>query len=525
MPRHLLVRRSSAFSAKRGEAMGTYLTADGNTTIYAQDESLAQAFVRYTKEELQDVARSFFKIGFRLAEANKYRYYEELGYDNIIDLAEDVFGFKKSTAYGLMQVYHHCKSRDRNDSALTMDKAYQDYNFSQLQEISRLKWGGGEHLIKPTDSVAKIKQFVSAWNKDGESSNASGCKTINDYLRKTGRLTDAEPAALPSPNLLEPGDKIFQTSGKIEETEPEEPSQEEPPAVVECELIEAQDKPSVDYVDGEDYSQYDDELPKRPESEIIKVGLKGVDIYVEDAKFWIYDRYRNEPLKGDFSEFIKSVYNYSNKQNFTHGFYSKEDNMNRTYEENGVQFISFDPHQTIRLTWEEVARHISELIYTDEYLTGEEQEQYLNWKAENEGLEVKVEDGRAAADVLPVSDKEYDNLIKDLDSLMPKDKAKTKLLNLKNVKARKAWLDDFRSWGIWLEIKEVDKTFYRYNFANGAALIVEVGFEYWNSWSTQKGAHERVSYSIIDEEHPKFNSQGESYTNVITWLTTHAKEI
>ena len=212
------------------------------------------------------------------------------------------------------------------------------------------------------------------------------------------------------------------------------------------------------------------------------MGLKGVDIYVEDAKFWIYDRYRNEPLKGDFSEFIKSVYNYSNKQNFTHGFYSKEDNMNRTYEENGVQFISFDPHQTIRLTWEEVARHISELIYTDEYLTGEEQEQYLNWKAENEGLEVKVEDGRAAADVLPVSDKEYDNLIKDLDSLIkPKDKAKTKLLNLKNEKARKAWLDDFRSWGVWLEVKEVDKTFYRFDFANGAALIVEIGFEYWNS--------------------------------------------
>lgn len=73
--------------------------------------------------------------------------------------------------------------------------------------------------------------------------------------------------------------------------------------------------------------------------------------------------------------------------------------------------------------------------------------------------------------------------------------------------------------------KEVDKTFYRYDFANGAALIVEVGFEYWNSWSTQKGAHERVSYSIIDDEHPKFNSQGECYTSVITWLTAHAKEV
>ncbi len=508
--------------------MSTYLTADGDTTIYAQDESQAQAFVRYTKMELQDVARSFFKIGFRLAEANKYRYYEELGYDNIIDLAEDVFGFKKSTAYGLMQVYHHCKSRDKNDSALTMDKAYQDYNFSQLQEISRLKWCGGEHLIKPTDSVAKIKQFVSAWNKGGESSNASGCKTINDYLRKTGRLTDAEPAALPSPNLLEPGDKIFQTSGKIEETEPEEPSQEEPPAVVECELIEAQDKPSVDYVDGEDYSQYDDDEPTAPkmtDGELIDYCLKQGYGIGEKGKFEIYDfYYYKQPTRNLFLNFIKNQYGTGG-----HGGAGEPD---ISYSPSKGVTITRTSGGKLELPWTYITGRINRLIESCNYLNEEENARYIKWKADREGLVVNVENGRAAAepepsaDVLPISDKEYDNLIKDLDSLIkPKDKAKAKLLNFKNEKARKAWLDDFRSWGIWLEIKEVDKTFYRYNFANGAALIVEVGFEYWNSWSTQKGAHERVSYSIIDEEHPKFNSQGESYTNVITWLTTHAKEI
>ena len=508
--------------------MGTYLTADGNTTIYAQDESLAQAFVRYTKEELHDVARSFFKIGFRLSEANKYRYYEELGYDNIIDLAEDIFGFKKSTAYGLMQVYQHCKSRDKNDSDLTMDKAYQDFNFSQLQEISRLKWGGGEHLIKPTDSVAKIKQFVSAWNKDGESSNASGCKNINDYLRKTGRLTDAEPAALPSPNLLEPGDKIFQTSGKIEEAEPKEQPQKEPPAVVECELIEAQDKPSADFVDGEDYSQYDDDEPTAPtmsDGECIDYCLKQGYGIGEKGKFEIYDfYYYRQPTRNLFLDFIKRMYGTGG-----HGGAGEPD---ISYSLSKGVTIVRPSGGKLELPWTYITGRISRLIESCNYLNDEEHARYIKWKADREGLIVNMDDGRASAepeppaDVLPVSDKEYDNLIKDLDELIkPKDKAKAKLLNFKNEKARKAWLDDFRSWGIWLEIKEVDKTFYRYNFANGAALIVEVGFEYWNSWSTQKGAHERVSYSIIDEEHPKFNSQGESYTNVITWLTAHAKEI
>lgn len=514
--------------------MGTYLTADGNTTIYAQDESLAQAFVRYTKEELQDVARSFFKIGFRLAEANKYRYYEELGYDNIIDLAEDVFGFKKSTAYGLMQVYHHCKSRDKNDSALTMDKAYQDFNFSQLQEISRLKWGGGEHLIKPTDSVAKIKQFVSAWNKDGEGSNASGCKTINDYLRKTGRLTEAEPVALPAPNLLEldtapepteeaPKKEIFQTSGKSEEESPAAEQTEPAPAVVDCELIETPEA-NIDFVDDEDYSQYDeDEFVYISDDELSRYCLKeGRHV----NKFEIYDTVLN--YEGTTDAFIKYIKNEYGNGGWGGGskYYDEVSTSSKGFEikrRNGGKLI---------LSWNIVAGRIKRLIESGEYLTAAEQEQYLKWKADNEGLVVNVEDGRAAAEpeqsanVLPISDKEYDALIKNLDELIkPKNKAKAKLLNLKNNKARQAWLDGFRSWGVWLEVKEVDKTFYRYNFANGAALIVEVGFEYWDKWSTQKGAHERVSYSIIDEEHPKFNSQGESYTSVITWLTAHAKEV
>ncbi len=373
-----------------------YLTAKGEPTIYPQDESYAQSFVRYVKEDLQDIAHRYIKIGFRLSEASKFRYYEELGFNNIIELAEALFGFKKSTTYGLMQVYHYCRSNDKNDVAWAIEKKYEDYDYSQLLEISRLKWGGGEHLIKPSDSVDKIKQFVRAWNKDGERSNATGCKTIDDYMRKTGRLTEAESATLSIPGLLKLNEKeevqeeqkkeIFQTSGKIKDEPTVSELSEPAPEVIDCELVE---EPETDVVDGEDNSQHD-EPKKRPESEIIKVGLVGVDIYVKDAKFRIYDRYRNEPLKGDFSEFIKSVYNYDNKPNFTHGFYSEVDNMNRSYEDKGIQFISFDPFQQINLTWEEVARHISDLIYTDEYLNADEHEKYLKWKADNEGLVVNV---------------------------------------------------------------------------------------------------------------------------------------
>lgn len=99
-------------------------------------------------------------------------------------------------------------------------------------------------------------------------------------------------------------------------------------------------------------------------------------------------------------------------------------------------------------------------------------------------------------------------------------------LNLRNKEERERWLNDFRNWGVWLDVPEVNKTFYRFNFKNGCAIIVEVGAEYWDAYSTDRGkAHERISYSIIDNEHQKFNSQGDSFTMVIQWLTKYSKEL
>ena len=328
--------------------------------------------------------------------------------------------------------------------------------------------------------------------------------------------------------LQEPEENEVQSTGL---TEPEELTDG-----FETELDE--EVSEYNYCDGEDYSQYDE--PKlRSKIAIIETGLTGVDIYVKDAKYQILDHYRNKPLECNFSDYIKSVYNYDNKPMFYHGFAAAD--MHRSYSDKGMEFICFNPYQKVNLTWKEVAVHITDLIYTDGYLTEAEQEQYVQWKAEHDGLVVNVAETTAAqtkengvqsigqtetdATALSISDEEYDDLIKNLDSLIkPKDKAKAKLLNMKNEKARRAWLDGFRSWGVWLGVPQVDKTFYRYNFANGCALIIEVGFEYW-SFSSNRDAQERVSYSIIDDKHTKFNSKGISYTDVVAWLTAHAKEI
>lgn len=109
----------------------------------------------------------------------------------------------------------------------------------------------------------------------------------------------------------------------------------------------------------------------------------------------------------------------------------------------------------------------------------------------------------------------------------PKATAPSYKLSLRNKEQREEWLNNFRLWGVWLDVPDVSKQFYRFDFVNGCSVIVEIGVEYCESYCGSKAGkpRERISYSIIDNEHAAFNSQGDSFTYVIQWLTKYAKDI
>lgn len=100
-------------------------------------------------------------------------------------------------------------------------------------------------------------------------------------------------------------------------------------------------------------------------------------------------------------------------------------------------------------------------------------------------------------------------------------------LNFRNDAERKQWLDNFKDWGVWLDVPDVGKTFYRYDFINGCALIVEVGIEYYQDWQAGYAytPHEWKHYSIINNERQTYDSHGISYSYIVQWLTKHAREI
>lgn len=60
------------------------------------------------------------------------------------------------------------------------------------------------------------------------------------------------------------------------------------------------------------------------------------------------------------------------------------------------------------------------------------------------------------------------------------EQAQPPLPKLKNNDQRKEWLNNYRSWGIWYKDEHIGATYYRYQFENGATLIVE---EYENEYT------------------------------------------
>lgn len=107
------------------------------------------------------------------------------------------------------------------------------------------------------------------------------------------------------------------------------------------------------------------------------------------------------------------------------------------------------------------------------------------------------------------------------------------LPKMKNNDQRKEWLKDYRSWGIWYKDEHIGVTYYRYQFENGAVLIVE---EYENE-NEYTGAYISSYFHLVGGPEPprkngipkwnrnkKYNRYQNNETELIEFLKEIQKE-
>lgn len=223
-----------------------YLTATA-------EETFAQAFIREVNNDLNDVKHSFIRIGFRLREANEFQYYKELGYQNITELAEAEFGFKKTTTYELMNV--HELAHDPNYRWGIAEK-YDKYSYSQLLALTYLKYStrNAMFIVQPTDSVRKIKRFVSVWNREAKLYSyydAYPIKSVDEYLKAYDKEQDQEQEQTSASEYVGqlPGQIALSLQEPVEyEEESDEPDEEFSERSVKLEKEEVQQTPKREYL-------------------------------------------------------------------------------------------------------------------------------------------------------------------------------------------------------------------------------------------------------------------------------------
>ena len=88
-----------------------------------------------------------------------------------------------------------------------------------------------------------------------------------------------------------------------------------------------------------------------------------------------------------------------------------------------------------------------------------------------------------------------------------KPKEQTLLPAMKNNTQRKEWLADYRSWGVWYADKHIGAVYYKYDFDNGAKLIVE---EYEDTLTTLRKTEKRISryYHLVGGPEPSRKPSG-----------------
>ncbi len=161
------------------------MTKDLNNvpTTPPKEETPAKAFVKQVNLNLNDIKHSFFTIGQLLFEASRKRYYRELGYENITECAEDLFGFKKTTTYDLMTVYEDFHERK---APAKIQSNVENFSQTQLVILSKLQYCRDSfiELARPEDTVETFRKAKNLWNKiyNKGHSPSGNYKTLTEFL-------------------------------------------------------------------------------------------------------------------------------------------------------------------------------------------------------------------------------------------------------------------------------------------------------------------------------------------------------
>lgn len=140
-------------------------------------------------------------------------------------------------------------------------------------------------------------------------------------------------------------------------------------------------------------------------------------------------------------------------------------------------------------------------------------------KAEKQSVQTS---GQENVETAVVNLQDFD---KNLSAVSNGPVAKSSFLNLKNKSERENFLSEYKSWGVWLSVPELELTCYKYKFANGDELVVSESYYWTDPHYYHKNKHLQVRYHLLNKERQFFDLSGIAKTYVLEYMTNKAKEL
>lgn len=192
---------------------------------YSGTETPADIFVKQVYANLNDIKQSFFTIGYLLNEAYRKGYYSNLGYENISDCAEALFGFKKTTTYDLIAIYNDFHE---HKAPMQIQKNVESFSQSQLIILTKVNWCRDTfiELAEPEDTIETFRKAKNLWNKIYSKgySPKGNYTTLKKFIEINEPIYTSRPV-LPAPprETNEQNQNFIETTAV--DTEPETPDQ------------------------------------------------------------------------------------------------------------------------------------------------------------------------------------------------------------------------------------------------------------------------------------------------------------
>jgi hypothetical protein len=155
--------------------------------------------IRFIRRTLADITERFFHLGFLLHEAYEFKYYTELGYDDLYGYAETEFDLGRTTVKNLLSVYRMTCVVDGGTKMGQIQKRYEGYGFSQLVEMASLQ-PEFRRVITQDMTVRQIKEYKrerscrgQMFDRSADPLELSAPQAVPYTVIESGQTSDREP--------------------------------------------------------------------------------------------------------------------------------------------------------------------------------------------------------------------------------------------------------------------------------------------------------------------------------------------